>query len=130
MRFFIFMRDPFWCLLHVSNSGKFCGTLSFFVCPISGLLKHVMKLVDRDSLDKLTCFLAESSKSVWAALEFLEPSFAGPESSTQKVPVNTAVLASRSPVFRKMFSSGMLESERDRPVIIKMSSQGKHTTSF
>jgi hypothetical protein len=41
----------------------------------------------------------------------------------EQVPVNSAILASKSPVFLKMLLSGMLESEKDRPVAIKLGSQ-------
>jgi hypothetical protein len=48
----------------------------------------------------------------------------------EKVPVSAAVLASRSPVFRKMFFNGMLESEKDQRVTVKLGSQGKHCSEI
>ncbi|GAQ81305.1 hypothetical protein KFL_000760340 [Klebsormidium nitens] len=40
----------------------------------------------------------------------------------EDVPINSAILASKSSVFLNMLSSGMAESDKDRPVIIRMSS--------
>lgn len=40
----------------------------------------------------------------------------------EDVPINSAILAAKSPVFLNMLSSGMAESNQDRPVIIRMSS--------
>jgi hypothetical protein len=53
--------------------------------------------------------------------------FAGSESTTEQVPVSGVVLASKSEVFLKMFSNGMLESEKNRPITIKLSSHGKES---
>lgn len=42
------------------------------------------------------------------------------------VPISGAILASKSIVFRTMLSSGMAESVKDRPVVIRMScNEGK-----
>jgi hypothetical protein len=53
--------------------------------------------------------------------------FAGSESTTEQVPVSSVVLASKSEVFLKMFSNGTLESEKNRPITIKLSSHGKES---
>jgi hypothetical protein len=48
----------------------------------------------------------------------------------EKIPVSSAILAAKSNVFFSMLTSGMAESDKDRPIIIKLSGpQGKPSQS-